>query len=65
MTHSHLVADELKTVGFVAQSNSGKVFVNLQNRKVSIMEVKTELDRIFEGINFNILSTQNGVLVSW
>lgn len=65
MEHTNVVKAELNQMGFVVDSFAGKVFVSLTNRKVSQMEVEQALDQAFGEIQFNCLSTQNGVLVSW
>lgn len=66
MQNANLVADELHAVGFrtkVLVSNA--VEVSLSNRKPSRMEVETALEQIFEGINFQVKSLSNSVLVGF
>jgi len=65
MTHLNLVADELHKAGFGIVQNQNSVSVYLKNRKPSAMEVETALDQIFEGIEFQVKSTSNAVIVKF
>ena len=61
---TNMVASELLDSGWKIRKFGRYIFVSLNNRKVSQMEVQYELDRIFEGIEFDLQSTENGVLVT-
>ena len=66
MTHSNLVANEIRNTGFEAvEFSDNQVFVSLQNRKASIMELRKVLDKLFDVIEMTCQSTTHGVLVSW
>lgn len=65
MMHTNLIANELQDSGFKVRIVIGPMIeVSLDNRKVSQMEIQYELDRKFEGIEFNLSSTSNSVLVT-
>jgi ribosomal protein S8 len=64
MTHTNLVANELQDSGFKVRVVKNIVEVSLDNRKINNMEVREALEQKFEGIEFNLTSTSNGVLVT-
>ena len=64
MEHLNLVANELASSGFVTRKIGNMVEVSLTSRKISTLEVWTELDNKFEGIKFNVGLISVGVLVT-
>ncbi len=60
---TNIIAQTFKNVGFKVRKNNSSVFVSLDTRKVSTMEVDHVLDAEFEGIQFNVKSTGNEVEV--
>jgi hypothetical protein len=65
MTHSNLVANELKNAGFrtrVLTSNAVEVSLN---RKISTLEVLHTTDKLFDEIKFNAESVNGKVILSW
>lgn len=66
MRNANLVADELHSVGFRTKAFlNNAVEVSLSNRKPSAMEVEIALDNIFDGIQFQVKSNSQSVIVSW
>lgn len=59
----NLVASELHKAGFAVVETSNTVSVYLKNRKPSTMEVETVLEQVFDGIQFEVKSTNNAVIV--
>lgn len=63
--NSNIVADRLHDTGFRTKViTSNAVQVGLTNRKVSTMEVKTTLNKLFDE-KFDVKSVRDEVLVSW
>jgi hypothetical protein len=60
----NIIANELRNVGFKVKVMYVGVEVTLDNRKVNTMEVKHALDQIFGDIEFNVMSSRNGVVVN-
>jgi len=67
MTHSNLVANELKSAGFRTRViTSNAVEVSLTSRKISTLEVSYATDQIFSEVQFNFTATNNAnVIISW
>jgi hypothetical protein len=60
-----MVANEMKDSGYKAQAfDNGKVEISLSSRKVSQIEIRSALAERFDGIEFSLKSTWNGVLVT-
>ncbi len=65
MTHTNLVASELTRSGYAVKVAKRQVIeVSLKNRKVDNMEVRYVLGQMFEDIDFDIQTTNNGVNVT-
>lgn len=61
---AEMVKNEMKDKGFTAIQYGDKVEVSLSSRKVNVTEVEYVLSQEFDGIQFNIKNTWNGVLVT-
>lgn len=64
MENTNLVASELNDSGFRIRVSNKAIEVSLDNRKVNTMEIWYELDQKFEGIEFSLERTSEGVLVT-
>ena len=63
LIHWPLIVEELENTGFNAEFNGNAIVVSLTNRKPSKMEVEAALDNAFDGIKFEVKSTDKGVTV--
>jgi hypothetical protein len=67
MSHSNLVANELKNVGFQTRVlTDNTVEVSLKYRKINTLEILYLTDELFDEIKFNARQTTTGkVILSW
>ena len=63
LIHWPLIVRELEDAGYIAEFNGHAVVVTLDYSPLSVMEVIMALDYIFEGIKFEVKSTDEGVTV--
>lgn len=61
MSHQNLVASELSEMGFETKTTLTGVLVSLK-RPISWMEVKTALERAFEGIEFRMIQIHRNTI---